>query len=254
MATPVHSVHVSIVSHAQDKMTDGLLKCLLQNESASIATYISVTLNINLSIDQSQYVARHKAGNVRWIENSRPKGFGANHNAAMLGQATPIDCDLLLILNPDVVMHSKDIEIMANSFDSPEIALVYPTQSLHSGELLDFERSLTTPWQIMKRRFKYTSRKSENTDWVSGSCMMFRTDVFRALQGFDERYFMYCEDVDICLRLQLAGFKMKRASCTVIHNTQRATLKSWRHFTWHITSLFKLWCSRTYWKYLQKNA
>ena len=79
--------------------------------------------------------------------------------------------------------------------------------------------------------------------------MAFRADVFAGLGGFDERYFMYCEDVDICLRAQLAGYRLERADAKVVHHTQRRTLKSLRHLTWHVRSLLRLWRSPAYLQY-----
>ena len=76
--------------------------------------------------------------------------------------------------------------------------------------------------------------------------MAFNSAVFRSLGGFDERYYMYCEDVDICLRLQLAGFGLSPANATVVHHAQRQTTKSLRHLAWHVRSLLRLWNSPTY--------
>jgi N-acetylglucosaminyl-diphospho-decaprenol L-rhamnosyltransferase len=89
-------------------------------------------------------------------------------------------------------------------------------------------------------------------DWISGAFMMFKSSAFRKLGGFDERYFMYCEDVDICLRLQLAGYKLVRADATVTHHTQRRTLKNLQHLVWHVRSLLRLWNSAPYKQYKQR--
>ncbi len=82
--------------------------------------------------------------------------------------------------------------------------------------------------------------------------MAFKSTVFRELGGFDERYFMYCEDVDICLRMQLAGYSLARADATVIHHTQRQTLKNLKHLAWHIRSLLRLWNSAAYKEFKKK--
>ena len=82
--------------------------------------------------------------------------------------------------------------------------------------------------------------------WVNGAFMLFRASVYRGLGGFDERYFMYCEDVDICLRLQLAGFALSRSSVKVTHAAQRSSRVNIRHLAWHVVSLLRLWTSKPY--------
>jgi GT2 family glycosyltransferase len=76
--------------------------------------------------------------------------------------------------------------------------------------------------------------------------LFFKAKVFDRLQGFDEGYFMYCEDTDICLRLQLAGWSMAPMGGAVRHDAQRKTGHHWGHLAWHVRSLLRLWCSDTY--------
>ena len=120
-----------------------------------------------------------------------------------------------------------------------------------------------TPWGIALRVLRKVlgapasgvAASVEQADWVNGACMVWRTEAFAALGGFDERYFMYCEDTDICLRLQLAGCRMRSAPVTVVHDARRHTGRNWRHLRWHMTSMWRLWCSAAFWRYvLRKQA
>jgi GT2 family glycosyltransferase len=77
--------------------------------------------------------------------------------------------------------------------------------------------------------------------------MVFPVAVFAELGGFDRRYFMYCEDVDICLRLQLKGYRLLPVvSVTVEHEAQHASRRRLRHLFWHVQSLWRLWHSDVY--------
>ena len=110
----------------------------------------------------------------------------------------------------------------------------------------DFERDLPTRTAILKRRFAAASGGSHTparAQWASGAFIAFNSAAFRGIAGFDERYFMYCEDVDICLRLQLAGYQLARADTTVVHHAKRQSLKNFRHLAWHVCSLLRLWNS-----------
>lgn len=70
------------------------------------------------------------------------------------------------------------------------------------------------------------------------------------MKGFSERFHMYCEDVDLCLRVQLQGGVLEAAETEIIHLAQRASHKRLRFASWHLWSLLRLWTSGVYWRYL----
>ncbi len=179
------------------------------------------------------------------VNNPIPLGFGANHNRAFQRSSNEYFC----VLNPDVELAQNPFNALLNILDIEAVGCAYPLQTNKAALPLDFERELVSPLAIAKRYFYYKYHKVKNindVDWVSGSFLVFKSSVFQKLNGFDERYFMYCEDVDICLRLQLSGYQLSRAYTTVIHDTQRKTLKNFRHLFWHVQSLFRLWNSQAY--------
>jgi len=86
--------------------------------------------------------------------------------------------------------------------------------------------------------------------WIPGLFMMFRSDAYREIGGFDERFFMYGEDFDICARTQLAGWKLQVAENLLArHDAQRASRTDAKHLYWHVTSLLKVWSSRAFWRF-----
>src|SRR5690606_35775888 len=91
---------------------------------------------------------------------------------------------------------------------------------------------------------------SNRVDWIAGMCMMFDRHSFARVDGFDERYHMYCEDVDICLRLQQRALHVRWVDQTqVIHDAQRQSHRDRQYLRWHLKSIFRLMSSCTYWRY-----
>jgi GT2 family glycosyltransferase len=87
--------------------------------------------------------------------------------------------------------------------------------------------------------------------WIPGLFMLFRSATYAQIHGFDERFFMYGEDFDICARTQLAGWKLQVAEKLLArHEAQRASHASRRHLYWHVTSLLKVWTSGAFWRYV----
>jgi N-acetylglucosaminyl-diphospho-decaprenol L-rhamnosyltransferase len=237
-------IAISIVSHGHRDLVFAIAKQLAVIP-LNVPVHLIITINSVVLEDFDQIaIARNSLTEVTLIKNPLPLGFGANHNQAFKHCAT----DLFCVVNPD-------IELSSNAFSNPEIGLTYPIQVDEKSAMLDFERDLASPMSIARRHLLNRRDRSEHyksVHWVSGAFMMFRSKMFRELGGFDERYFMYCEDVDICLRMQLAGYRLARADATVIHHTRRKTLKDPKHLAWHIRSLLRLWNSAAYKEYKKK--
>jgi GT2 family glycosyltransferase len=77
--------------------------------------------------------------------------------------------------------------------------------------------------------------------------MLFKPDLFSAVDGFDERYHLYYEDVDICARLKIAGYRiMACPTVSVIHSARRESHRNLRYMKWHLQSMLRFFLSRTY--------
>jgi GT2 family glycosyltransferase len=85
-----------------------------------------------------------------------------------------------------------------------------------------------------------------------GFFLLLRAEAFQAVRGFDENYFMYCEDVDLSIRLQLAGWRLAQGDATVTHVNHAASHRNLRHLAWHVSSLLRLWRSPVYAQVLRR--
>ena len=191
---------------------------------------------------------------VTVLENSAPKGFGANHNQAFATCGEEFFC----VLNPDIVFQGDPFERLIATLRQPNVGVCAPVIVDPDGRRQDSARRFPTPWRIIRRRvlrreeYRTTEKNGEvgrvlQPDWIAGMFMLFRSDVFRKVGGFDERYFMYCEDADICLRLKKKGFDV--VQCTdeqVIHDARRSSHRSLRHLNWHVRSLLRFFLTHPF--------
>lgn len=254
-------IEVSIVSHSHGVLVlDALFAMVLSVGSRANSLRVWLTLNTPEPslIEEIQRI--QWPFDLRIIQNSMPLGFGANHNQAFFHAKTLGSAKWFCVMNPDVLWPADVNDFWAalekDAFE-PQVGLVCPIQVNEHGLIQDYIRYLPTPIVLVARTLRrmggYAADQPlhlSQADWTNGACMLWRSSVFAALGGFDERYFMYCEDVDICLRMRLEGYVMEQGPVAVVHLARRNTAKSLQHLAWHVRSLFRLWLSAAFWIYV----
>lgn len=240
-------ITVSIVSHGHGTLVAQLLRDLDRLDSMR-GVRVILTLNIPEDAPASEY------SNLQLdiVRNSQARGFAANHNAAFRRCVT----EWFAVLNPDLRIplgHDPFQTLLAVEDRKGELGLVVPVVINSRGGVEDSVRSNLTPWSLLIRRLKTASRakyqQKNSFCWYAGMCMVFRASALRSVQGFDERYFLYCEDYDICARLHLAGYRLTQvAGSSVVHDAQRDSHRSFKHLSWHLASLIRVWTSKPFWR------
>lgn len=229
---------VSVVSHEHGASVQRLLNQIAQH-SFDIVERVVLTLNAPQPDPMPPQGGWPFVFEVR--RNARPDGFSANHNRALVGGAEPFVC----ILNPDVALCDADpFTALVRVASLPGVGCAYPVQLDAQGRKQDSERALPTPTALFKRRV--LGRSESVVDWVNAACLVLPRGIWNDIGGFDTRYFMYCEDVDLCLRLRLRGLSLVRADACILHSGQRASHRQWRALRWHVESLLRLWRSTAY--------
>ena len=241
----------SVVSHGHGV----LLRALLGDMNGALAlagARVIVTLNLS---DESFDPTPFSNLAIEVLRNSKPLGFGANHNQAFERCRTP----WFVILNPD--LRFADSEPFTTLIDRggrhPRTGLVAPQVVSGSGTPEDSVRANLTPWSLLQRHLlgrrrpipaRQPARLGQPFFWVAGMCLCINSEAFRAVGGFDERYFLYCEDCDLCARLYVAGFALEYdRSVQVVHDAQRDSHGWLKHLRWHLASLVKYWMSKGFW-------
>jgi N-acetylglucosaminyl-diphospho-decaprenol L-rhamnosyltransferase len=227
-------IAVSIVSHGHGEMVGQLVARLRANRHVS---QIIVTRNI------AEDFHLESGDRVTVIENENAKGFGANHNAAFVHCIEPFFC----VLNPDIQLNADPFSALLRGVGTESVGVVAPMVMAPDGLVEDSARRFPTFGSLLLKAvglsdgsYKLEGHEPVKVDWVAGMCMLFRAEVFRNLKGFDERYFLYYEDVDICARLWsmgLAVFVCPEAS--VVHDARRASRSNLRHMRWHLRSMLR---------------
>ena len=211
-------------------------KLVAQFQSFPEISQIILTRNILDSDGVSE------AENTLIIQNAVPKGFGANHNSAFEHSTAPYFC----VLNPDIELPANPFPSLLAALSTTGASMVAPGVVNGAGISEDSARRFPTLWQLSAkllgghdgRHVLQPTQGSTLVDWVAGMFMLFHTEDFKAIGGFDENFYLYYEDVDICTRLWKAGCPvMVCPDAQVVHNAQRASRKNWQFAKWHAASM-----------------
>ncbi|MBI5510086.1 MAG: glycosyltransferase family 2 protein [Deltaproteobacteria bacterium] len=187
---------------------------LLERCLASLGEADEVVVVDNGSKDGSAAMVRERFPNCRLLALSDNRGFAVGVNLA----AREAKGELLLLLNPDAELSPGNVAAMAQELDlRPEAAALgfrqideagrfqlavgpAPWLSLELARLV-LQRRLDRGDRLLGRALDRALSRPMRVPWVAGSCLLVRRGAFEAVGGFDERFFLFFEDIDFCLRL-----------------------------------------------------
>jgi O-antigen biosynthesis protein len=232
-------ISIIIVNYNVKEFAANLLESL---EKAKSRFRLEIFLVDNASSDGSVSYLKRRYPHVTYIENRDNTGFGkANNQAIRRAKGT-----YTLLINPDTIVRQDTLEIMYRHMESHPETAAAGCKMLNPDGTFAFEsrRSVPTPmtalWKILgltrlfprSKRFSayYMGAKDENLQSrvpvLSGAFMFFRTGVLREADGFDERFFMYGEDIDLCYRVRQMGWEIDYVPETsIIHYKGESTKK-----------------------------
>ena len=215
----------------------------------------------NDSLDDSASAVRSADADAVWLPLGRNVGFGAGANRGVAAARSPY----VAVMNPDTVVEPGTLKAMAEVLDrEADVAAVGPRVDNPDGSWYPSARAFPSlgdalghaflhyvrPGNRFSRRYKlldWDHDEARDVDWVSGTCMLVRRDAFEAIGGFDEAYFMYVEDVDLCWRLRAAGHRVRYDPAgRVIHVIGASSeLAPYRMIVAHHRSLYRF-SAKTY--------
>ena len=206
----------------------------------SLARHANVPLEIvvvdNASGDGSADAARERTAPPRVIENPENVGFARACNQGTAATTAPF----VLFLNPDAEIAAGAVEALVAALQSaPDVGVVGPLTREPDGTVqVSTGPDLTLGAERRQRRLvrgvrgrearavaEATSRhaREHEPDWVSGACLLARREALEAVGGFDEGFFLYEEDADLCRRVRSEGWRVRfTPAATVRHQRGRS--------------------------------
>jgi|TARA_B110000902_G_scaffold262564_1_gene339695 hypothetical protein len=191
-----------------------------------------------------------KLPEIEYLFVGKNIGFGKAHNLVL----DKINSNFHLVLNPDVEFHFDVIPALISELkNNSDVSFITPKVIYPNNELQYICRKYPTFFDLINRKLKISKNqiiqneyrnqdleKSFYPEFIHGCFMLFKTDDFKTLKGFDERYFLYMEDADICREIDALGKKKCYfPNVEVTHQHQRGSSKSVKLFFYHLFSAIK---------------
>ncbi|MCL2507660.1 MAG: glycosyltransferase family 2 protein [Oscillospiraceae bacterium] len=245
------SVTGCIVTHNNEtKIRETLDSVLSRTKGVALKLYAVD----NLSTDGTVDILRGKEkeyDNLEVIENRCNRGFGAGHNTVL----KRLDSTYHLIINPDVILRQDAIADMAAYLDkNPDIGLLSPNVCFPDGSIqilgkrdpkikylaASRMRGERPPGRLLREYAMLDRDMSQPFDIenATGCFMMLRTELFKRIGGFDERYFMYFEDCDLTRTVRKTSRAVYYPGAVVYHVWGRESKKNFKLMLIQIKSMF----------------
>lgn len=253
------SLSFAIVTHNnQDKIKSTVLSII---EAVDGIYPYKIFVIDNESTDQTIEAIRGISNSQIEIIQSKNQGFGFGHNIVL----SKLESMYHFIVNPDIqIKDSQSLKIMIDYMNkNPNVGLLSPLILNDDGSIQHIFRNIPSVLDaairfagkniLRKRQDKFINLESgydqilpiEN---ASGSFMLVRTEIFKEVKGFDERYFMYYEDVDLTRKINEISTAMFVPTARVVHSWERANGRNIKYIYIMLTSLYK-YMNKWGWKF-----
>ena len=209
-------------------------------------------------VDNSEHKADHpwletKRSKLRYMFNGANLGYGSAHNVA-IRESVFYKTTFHLVLNSDIQVKATDINQMVEWMAGyPEVGQLMPRVVNKDGQQQYLAKRLPSPWNVFARRFlpawmtarsnrRYELRDLDltrpiNAPYLSGCFMLLRTEAVLEAGLFDERYFMYPEDIDLTRTIHRRWLTLYQPQWTIIHAHRQASYSDRRMLWIHIQNL-----------------
>jgi GT2 family glycosyltransferase len=227
----------------------------------AVNSFLNTSMNVRLylvdnSSNNDLKVLSEIDSRIEYVFNNANLGYGSSHNIAIrkgIADSVPYH----LVLNPDVYFEKGTLENIYEYMEqNKDVGNIMPKVLYPDGEIQYLCKLLPTPFDLIFRRFvpfkkwkekrnkiyelKFTDyNKIINVPYLSGCFMFLRVDVLKKVGLFDERFFMYMEDVDISRRINRVAKTVYYPEAQIYHKFEKGSYKSIKLLKYHIVSAIK---------------
>ena len=241
-------VSLAIVSHGDAEKVSHLLSSIQKHEPGTNRFQVVLVDNLGNDLpdlDNSPWSSLHV------LRNKKQQGLAYNNNRAF-DAATG---EYFAVLNPDLLLESAVFEKLISSLKTHQVHIVAP-QIIDTDDVIqDSFRKLPSPFEMIRRRlpgYRFDAPLPDTNgllhpDWIAGMFWLMPSSTYRVLNGMDEKFKLYMEDVDFCTRARLQGMKIViDTKVQVRHDAQRSSRRSLRYLFMHTKSAVQFFLSPTY--------
>lgn len=245
-------VSISIVTYNNADKISNLLNSIIKNTKG--VTYKIYVID-NCSSDNTIEIIKENFPTVNIFQLPENVGFGEGHNQVL----NVIDSQYHAIVNPDIIINSDAISDLVNYLDTvPDVVMITPRIFNSDGTEQYLPKKRPTLRYLISGRLKfikyflklrneytmqdYNIQEPIDVDFSTGCFSIIRTDVFQRIKGFDNRFFMYFEDVDLTLRAKKYGRVIFYPKISVVHGWERSSAKNVKYLLIHIKSMIEFFC------------
>ncbi len=254
-------VSVCVVTHNNQDEILNLLASIYENTHG---LKFNVFVVDNASDDATVSVVKKNYPPVKIIELKENKGFGFAHNQVI----NELNSEYHVIINPDIYFSKNVIKILVDYLnENDDAVLITPKILCEDGSEQYLAKKDPKLKYLLAGRFEkyfkflskyrdeYTMKRVESyepieIEFCTGCFMLIRTEILKAIKGFDENFFMYFEDADLSRRARKYGKDIFYPKASVVHLWERISAKKLKFLFIHISSMIKYFYK---WKFKKKN-
>ncbi|HIF9122708.1 TPA: glycosyltransferase family 2 protein [Photobacterium damselae] len=246
------AIFIAVISHGHADLIRKI-NCL-----DKLSDDFNIIIKSNIPGEDFAFLNNHS--NIYHIDNDFNLGFGSNNNYIFnycMSNLNMKDDDFFYIVNPDVYIGTSELHKLEslmivnkvklaaiNLFKDKDFSIYdnsvrkFPTIKQFVSSFLGFGNGSVID--------KSKVNKSINVDWAAGSFLAFSVEHYKKLKGFNELYFMYCEDIDICYRSYMLGCRViYYPEVKALHYAKHANRKLFsKHLYWHVCSVIRFLLSK----------
>ena len=251
---------VTIVAYKDYEDIKEAVRTLEKYTSAGLVKHIYIVDNGASVSDEKaiksfrKFVSQY--ADVEYCDTGQNLGFGKGHNYII----SRLKSEYHAIVNPDILFcEDAFTKILKYMDDNLDVGMCIPNITNEEGERQLVYRKELTIFDMFIRMFckqlfpgRIRNHTLQNKDYTKefpvpfgqGSFLIIRTALFKALNGFDDHFFMYLEDADLCKRVNQVSKLMYFPGATVIHKWKMGSHNSKKLFKYHVNSMkyyFKKW-------------